>query len=239
MEAHARPAIELGKRPRVKQEPETDHRRHTTIPLRATTDPRIKPAALRVLCQLCAYANRAGLLWVGQRRIAKDLGVTIAAINRQVVRLKKYGYLERIHRGFSGQKADTLRVIYDPEITAEQALAVASSLEDCRSPSMRERDEYRLAFELGLPSKPIVQSSSKHKQVRESCRLTIEDAVKGFQIVTETDMRALAVAIEAGLTAETWESARASHPAAGIADLVRVCNGANEGMPANTQQITG
>jgi hypothetical protein len=235
MEAQARPAIELGKRPRVKQEPETDHRRHTTIPLRATTDPRIKPAALRVLCQLCAYANRAGLLWVGQRRIAKDLGVTIAAINRQVVRLKNYGYLERIHRGFSGQKADTLRVIYDPEITAEQAIAVASGLEDCRSPSMVARDEYRLAFETGMiPIRSRSQPVSKPKQVRESCRLTIEQGLAGFDRVTEADMRALAVAIEAGLTSEAWQSAREQHPAASVAELVLVCNGANERMPANS-----
>ena len=238
MEAQARPAIELGKRPRVKQEPETDHRRHTTIPLRAVTDPAVTPAALRVLCQMCAYANRAGLLWVGQKRVGEDLGVSVSAVNRQVMRLRRAGYLEIVHHGFAPYKANTLRVIYDPAVTAEQALATANSVEDCRSPTMRERDEYKLAFELGLPIKPIAVHKVTRQAVKRSCRLTIEQALGGFDRVTEADMRALALAIEAGLTAETWKSARASHPAAGIAELVRVCNGANERMPANTQQAT-
>lgn len=241
----AQPSIELGKRPKIKKGEHRDLRKHATIPLRASTDPRMTAGVWRTLTQVCAYANRAGLLWVGQARIGQDLGISHVAVHKHLKKLKAWGYVERVHRGFRNQKADTLRVIYDPAVTTEDAISLASSIEDCRTPAMRERDEYLRTFESeeamprrtkkAQPKRDSVNQSS----VKESLRLTIEEVLSHEAIVTEADMLALERAIEAGLTRLRWLEGRAALPEAGIRAVLAWCDRANERMPANTSDSIG
>jgi len=238
MAAQTGTGIELGKRPRIKQAEHRDLRKHTTLPLRAFTDKRIGHAALKVLGLVCSYANRAGLLWVGQRKLAQDLGVSFQAVNRQIGKLKRFGYLETVYRGFRGEKADTLRVVFDPSISTTDAVALASAIEDCRAPRMIERDEYMALLESEEPmprrtKKQTQVDSVKLSWVDRSSRVTMDEVLRENSKVTEADMLALERSIEAGLTRLRWLEGRAALPDAPLREVLAWCNGSNEGMPAN------
>ena len=105
-----------------------DRRRFVVLPYRAINDRRLRPAALRVLMQSAAYANKAGYLWASQQRIGQDLGVSGPAVNRQMSKLKALGYIERIKGGRKGKAGDTLRIVYATELSAADAASMAGEL---------------------------------------------------------------------------------------------------------------
>ena len=138
----------LPKKPRIKeQEPLPDQRKVCVIPFRAVFDKKLSHGALQALAALCAYCNRAGVTWVSQGRIAQDLGITQQAVAKQYKQLKDNGYLEIVRRGFRGQRSDTLRVVFDPNITAEDAITMTSNKEDTRPPAIIE-EQRRQAEEI-------------------------------------------------------------------------------------------
>lgn len=149
MNAMAEPIkFELPKKPRIKeQEPLPDQRKVCVIPFRAVFDKKLSHGALQALAALCAYCNRAGVTWVSQGRIAQDLGITQQAVAKQYKQLKDNGYLEIVRRGFRGQRSDTLRVVFDPDITAEDAITMTSNKEDTRPPAIIE-EQRRQAQEI-------------------------------------------------------------------------------------------
>lgn len=140
MNAMAEPqAFTLPKKPRVKQqEAPPDQRKVCVLPIRAVFDQRLTHGALQVLAALCAYCNRAGITWVSQTRLAKELGISQQAVAKQFKQLREHGYLETIRKGFKGERTDTLRVIFDPSVDAETAIAITSPQEDTRPPEMRQ-----------------------------------------------------------------------------------------------------
>jgi hypothetical protein len=145
MEAPAKHGINLPERPEITQHaPPPDGRKFAVIPFKACADPRLRNAALRVLAVLCSYANRAGLTYVGQHRIASDLGMHQSAVAREITVLKRCGYIERIKKGWKGTKGDTIRVIYGAGISADDALGIAGSSEEVRLPDMIEHDNREL-----------------------------------------------------------------------------------------------
>lgn len=156
--------FKLPKKPRVveKQAP-PDQRKFCVVPMAALVDQRVHHLAIRVLALVCSYANRAGITWVGQRRIAEHLGITKQAVNKAIRELKDAGYLEVISRGFRGERADTIRVVYDPSISAEDAIAVTSSQEDTRPPH-QAREESRVATD---PEFTEEQMAANRARLRE------------------------------------------------------------------------
>jgi hypothetical protein len=131
----------LPKKPRIKEkEPAPDQRKLAIMPIRALTDRELSDIAVRILGILCSYTNRAGLTWVSQTKLAKDMGVTKQAISKQMVKLKARGYVEVVKKGFRGERTDTIRVVFDESIDAATALAVTSRHEDNRSPALKEID---------------------------------------------------------------------------------------------------
>ena len=140
MNAVAEPInFQLPKKPRIKEkDAPPDQRKVCVMPIRALTDPKLTDGAVRVLALLCSYCNRAGLTWVGQARLAQDMGVTRQNITNQLAKLRALGYVEIVRKGFRGDHTNTLRVIFDPAITAEDAIAMTSNKEDTRPPSMQD-----------------------------------------------------------------------------------------------------
>jgi biotin operon repressor len=135
-------AFALPKKPRIKpKDAPPDQRKVCVLPIRAVFDRRMTHGALQALAALCAYCNRAGITWVSQTRLASELGISQQAVAKQFKQLKELGYLEIVRRGFKGERTDTLRVIFDPDITAEQAIAMTSNKEDTRSPAIKEEQE--------------------------------------------------------------------------------------------------
>ena len=132
----------LPKKPRIKEkDAPPDQRKVCVLPIRAVFDRRMTHGALQALAALCAYCNRAGITWVSQTRLATELGISQQAVAKQFKQLKELGYLEIVRRGFKGERTDTLRVIFDPSLTAEQVITMTSNKEDTRSPAIREEQE--------------------------------------------------------------------------------------------------
>jgi biotin operon repressor len=135
-------AFALPKKPRIKpKDAPPDQRKVCVLPIRAVFDQRMTHGALQALAALCAYCNRAGITWVSQTRLASELGISQQAVAKQFKQLKELGYLEIVRRGFKGERTDTLRVIFDPSLTAEQVITMTSNKEDTRSPAIKEEQE--------------------------------------------------------------------------------------------------
>jgi predicted transcriptional regulator len=141
-------AFALPKKPRIREkEPMPDQRKVCVMPIRAVFDKKMSHGGLQALAALCAYCNRAGITWVSQTRLAQDLGISQQAVAKQFKQLRELGYLETVRKGFKGERTDTLRVIFDPTITAEQAITMTSNKEDSRSPAIIE-DQAKQADEV-------------------------------------------------------------------------------------------
>lgn len=129
----------LPKKPRIREkEPLPDQRKVCVMPIRALTDDKLTDGVVRILALLCSYCNRAGLTWVSQKRLAEDMQTSRQNITNQLAKLRDAGYVEIVRKGFRGERCNTLRVIFDPSITAEEAIAITSNKEDTRPPSMQE-----------------------------------------------------------------------------------------------------
>jgi predicted transcriptional regulator len=132
----------LPKKPRIKEkDAPPDQRKVAVLPIRAISDRTLTDGMFRTLAILCSYCNRAGLTWVGQTKLAKDMGVSQQAIGKQLLKLQKTGYVQIISKGFRGVRGNTLRVVFDPSISAEDAIAMTSNKEDTRPPAIREEQE--------------------------------------------------------------------------------------------------
>ena len=127
--------FKLPKRPKIieKQAP-PDQRKFAVVPMRAALDTELHGFSVKVLVLLCSYANRAGITWVGQQRIAEHLQVSKQQVARAMKQLRDRGHIEVMSKGFRGERANTTRVIYDPEIKADDAIAITSGQEDTRPP---------------------------------------------------------------------------------------------------------
>ena len=165
----------LPKKPRVYlKEPMPDQRKVSVIPIRALTDPRLTDGVVRILALLCSYCNRAGLTWVSQKRLSEDMKTTRQNITGQLAKLREAGYVEIVRKGFRGERTNTLRVIFDPTISAEEAIAITSNKEDTRPPSMQdtldkagqERINSMIAKALKAPTKQQEKTMPKSGQTR-------------------------------------------------------------------------
>ena len=59
----------------------------------AATKLRKHPSALRVLCVMCAHMDEAGACQIRQRAIARRLGISLQAANKQFRFLEAQGFL--------------------------------------------------------------------------------------------------------------------------------------------------
>lgn len=129
------------RKPRISQrEPEPDARKLAVVPFKAIKDKNLTDGAMRVLALVCAYCNRAGLTWVSQARLAKDMQVSRQAISNQFKQLRDQGYIEIVKKGWRGERCNTVRVIYDKTIDVNTAIAITSAQEDTRPPSMQDTE---------------------------------------------------------------------------------------------------
>ena len=178
----------LPKKPRIREkDPLPDQRKVCVLPIRAVFDQRLTHGALHVLAALCSYCNRAGITWVSQTRLAKELNITQQAVAKQFKQLREYGYLETIRKGFKGERTDTLRVIFDPSVDAATAMAVTSTVEDTRPPVIKREQ----AMEADRPDpegqRRVAQAISK---VLKQPTKRIKTMPKSGETVTVRNMKA-------------------------------------------------
>lgn len=130
------------KRPRVvEKQAMPDRRSLAVVPIRAAVDKTLTDACFRTLAVLCSYCNRAGITWVSQKRLAEDMKVSRQAITKQLVKLRAAGYVEITRKGFRGERSNTLRVVFDTTLSAQDAIAITSGIEDTRPPDQAKREE--------------------------------------------------------------------------------------------------
>jgi hypothetical protein len=106
----------------IRKEMLPDQRQIVVLPLRAFKDKRITAGQMRVLGVCCSYANKAGLLWAGLERMGQDLGISKVAFFHHVKKLETLGYIKTVYKGFAGERAATRQIIFNPDITARQAM---------------------------------------------------------------------------------------------------------------------
>lgn len=93
-------------------------------PFRALEDDRInKSAALPVLMAVCAFTNRSGETWVGQKTIANIFKVSQQSISKHIAKLIEYGYIEIIQKAGKEYSAK-MRVVFDPTMTLDEVKSV-------------------------------------------------------------------------------------------------------------------
>jgi len=116
-----------------------DLRQYSILPIRAVQDPNInRTAALAVLAVICSYTDELGRTFVSQARIAKDLGISRQAANRQVRKLFELGYLVHAKKQYKGQSTNTIKVIYDKQVKTEKAARSALSAREQMELAERE-----------------------------------------------------------------------------------------------------
>lgn len=221
-----------------------DQRKIAVIPLRALRDKTLWNGAIRVLGLVCSYANRAGITWVSQDRLAEELGITRSGVTHYITHLRNKGYIERIKKGKKLRFTSTMRIIYDEELTLEDALGIASGDEDLRSPMMIEREEEEMVRKAAKTSRKAVKTLGEYvdtKIANESLgeayitynsKFEIVEELylkvyKEKKVINELDMKAIEIADAIGLAneefgrgLELWLRARDQAPQS-IIDYVR------------------
>ena len=149
------------KAPVIKKKETIDKRIYSVMPRKAVLDKRVRNADIRVLAALCTYTKSSGLCWVSQLRLSEDIGIARQNVNRSIVRLKKLDYLRVQSASKPNQKGETLQVVFDADISAEDAVSIVSNREDARSPEMIERDEAAQIMAKLNPKKRQANTESK------------------------------------------------------------------------------
>jgi len=212
--------FDIPKKPKIRLKPKPQDRRQIAIvPLRAVMDKSLSLGALRVLCMVCAYANRSGITWVGQERLSKDLGVSRRTITAQMTKLRTKGYVDRLTKGARMSHTSTMRIVYNEDISLEDALAL--NTEDGRSPYMILKEEREMAKKGSKTSAKAVKTLGEYVDSKTINKPNDEEILaynsklgivsflygkiyKEKKVTNELDMKAIEVAESIGLSNEQF-----------------------------------
>jgi hypothetical protein len=211
------------KPPKIVKAPHQDRRKFCVIPYEAVKDWQLPGNSLRYLAAFAAYANPAGITWVSLKRVGQDLGVSHVTVHRHLTKIKARGYMEDLSNSFAGEKAKTRRIIFDPDVTPEDAVALNSVREDCRPPEQIRKEEREMAKR--KPTTTPDEPSSTSIVSTQPERLSLDEAIRvGYsstQRVDENALRWLGLALELGATRSMLEvCGREGDPVAAIKVLV-------------------
>lgn len=130
--------IKLPKKPRILvKEQAQDQRRFSVIPIRAATDRKLTGMEMRVLLLFCSYANRGGITWVGNARIAQHLSVGMHRVAFLTRCLIDKGYMKVLYKGYQGERAHTRQIIFDKSLSIEDIVAISGE----KPPYMVEQEQ--------------------------------------------------------------------------------------------------
>lgn len=202
--------FELPAKPRIKlQDALPDQRKIVVMPFKAIFDERLNHATIRTLGAIAAFSNRAGITWVSQVRISKDLKISQQAVSKQVRQLKEFGYIEVVKKGFHGKSTDTIRIIFDEEITAAEAIAMVSNKEDARPPGQIEAEAKRLQNDVDLEGLKRIQD-----MIRQSLTTTTKQPPKEYQMPNDKEtitVKKMKAEIKKKVTKPVDNSAKKAH----------------------------
>jgi biotin operon repressor len=221
-------------KPKIIKAAYQDKRKFCVIPYEAVRDWKLPGNSLRYLAAFAAYANPAGLTWVSLKRVGEDLGVSHVTVHRHLTKIKARGYMIDLSNSFKGEKAKTRRIIFDPDVSPEDAIAINSSKEDCRDPDMIRKE----LKDMAKRKKPVTtqatedQPKSLHNldtstamSSTQPAKLSLDEAIRVLSSyavnVNESLLRWLEMALELGATRAMLETvAREGDPVGAIKVLV-------------------
>tara|TARA_X000001316_G_C908587_1_gene24541 strand:- start:159 stop:764 length:606 start_codon:yes stop_codon:yes gene_type:complete len=117
----------LPKQRKIKEKtPAPDQRKFAVVPLHILEKP-LTLGSLRVLIVLSSYCNKAGFSHVSLNRIANDLGVTSQTVSYHMSRLQRLKIVKKISGHYTMIKGATRRIIYDDNISNEDASRTAQA----------------------------------------------------------------------------------------------------------------
>lgn len=207
-------SFELPDAPTIKQHKPVDKRAYTIVPIRAATDRRIRPAAMRVLLVVCSYANKAGLAWPSHANVGKDLGVSRQGAGRQIRILRELGYLKVVKNHSHGKTAQILRVIYNEDLSNRELMNTIDF--DNLPPTLQAWTEKKAIELLNQDKEPINNVALTAKEGKglelsenECCGYWLKScsAIGISRQITDEDKRSLSVLASSGVDFDTFRSA--------------------------------
>ena len=204
--------FELPAAPTIKQHKPVDKRAYTIVPIRAATDRRIRPAAMRVLLVVCSYANKAGLAWPSHANVGKDLGVSRQGAGRQIRILRELGYLKVVKNHSHGKTAQILRVIYNEDLSNRELMNTIDF--DNLPPTLQAWTEKK-SIELLNKDKEsfnnvaLTAKEGKGLELSECCGYWLKScsAIGISRQITEDDKRSLSVLASSGVVFDVFKQA--------------------------------
>ena len=125
---------------------------YSALPGRAIVDERFYqyPMTLVVLAHCCGHVNyHTAIFWVNQSTLARRMKCTQQAISQHMRKLVQWGYIEKIRKEAPirayGRKGAAWRVVYDPRVSLDEALATIPS--DAATPE-QQAEEAKKTMEL-------------------------------------------------------------------------------------------
>ena len=125
---------------------------YSALPGRAIVDERFYqyPMTMVVLAHCCGHVNyHTAIFWVNQSTLARRMNCTQQAISQHMRKLVQWGYIEKIRKEAPirayGRKGAAWRVIYDPRVSLDEALATIPS--DAATPE-QQAEEAKKTMEL-------------------------------------------------------------------------------------------
>jgi hypothetical protein len=175
--------IKLPKKPRILiKEQAPDQRQFSVIPIRAATDRKLTGMEMRVLLLFCSYANRGGITWVGNARIAQHLGIGMHRAAFLTRCLIDKGYMKVLYKGYQGERAHTRQIIFNAAMSLDEIVAVSGE----KPPYMIEQEQK------AIRNQPVNQ---QHKGATMSRKRKIKDnsvtdqAVSNLGLNNETESK--------------------------------------------------
>ena len=139
---------------------------YSALPGRAIVDERFYqyPMTMVVLAHCCGHVNyHTAIFWVNQSTLARRMNCTQQAISQHMRKLVQWGYIEKIRKEAPirayGRKGAAWRVIYDPRVSLDEALATIPS--DAATPE-QQAEEAQKTIELAT-SGPKGQKKRSNK----------------------------------------------------------------------------
>ena len=205
-------SFELPDAPTIKQHKPVDKRAYTIVPIRAATDRRINPAAMRVLLVVCSYANKAGLAWPSHANVGKDLGVSRQGAGRQIRILRELGYLKVVKNHSHGKTAQILRVIYNEDLSNRELMNTIDF--DNLPPTLQAWTEKK-SIELLNKDKEsfnnvaLTAKEDKGLELSECCGYWLKScsAIGISRQITDEDKRSLSVLASSGVEFDVFKQA--------------------------------
>lgn len=194
--------IKLPKKPRILQkEQPPDQRQFSVVPLRVATDRKITGMEMRVLLLFCSYANRGGITWVGNQRIADHLGVGMHRVAYLTRCLIEKGYMKVLYKGYQGERAHTRQIIFNNALSLEDIVAVSGE----KPPYMLEQEQKAMQNqahkEEKMPKKKRLKENSVNDQAVSNLLQSTIDDYKSIERINEEQVLQLQRAVGADMLA--------------------------------------